>query len=58
VLHEHSPQSVGDMISSITVFADSVRTTKALVQPLVRLYAVDDAPGGNENEVGNIYLLE
>ncbi|KAF8511162.1 MIF4G like-domain-containing protein [Gautieria morchelliformis] len=51
VLHEHSPQSVGDMISSITVFADSVRTTKALVQPLVRLHAVDDAPRGNENEL-------
>jgi len=53
VLHEHSPQSVKEMVSSITVFSDSVKTTKALVQPSVRLHAIDDAPWGNENEVGH-----
>ncbi|KAF8583944.1 hypothetical protein K439DRAFT_1411525 [Ramaria rubella] len=51
VLHAYSPQGVGEMISSITIFTDSVRTTKTLVQPLVRLHAIDKVCGSNENEL-------
>ncbi|KAF8529245.1 MIF4G like-domain-containing protein [Hysterangium stoloniferum] len=51
VLHGQSPQAVAEMISSISIFADSVNSTKALVRPLMHIHAMDESNVGRYNEL-------